>query len=168
MEGKNCEMTSHENLPAKRTGISLKTRLGLTLIAVIAPAIALTIIQFLSPIAQAETAAKMKEKEDIIRQNMLTITRQLGTTCVTCHNPENFKSDEKLPFKTAKYHIKVTQILIDNGMNGKNNSPKADCYMCHRGQLHPDWKEKIDPMVKDPALGEKRAPEKDAPAPDVD
>lgn len=92
---------------------------------------------------QAQTAKELKEKEEAIRQSMLQISRQLGVTCNTCHNTSNFKSNEKPLFQVAAFHMKITQQLIDSGFNGKEGQPKADCYMCHRGQLKPDFKEKI-------------------------
>lgn len=87
------------------------------------------------------TAAAIKASEEQMREQMIVISRQVGVTCTTCHNTDNFKSDKKDSFKIAKEHMKLTQLLIDGGMNGKTG-PKADCYMCHRGQLKPDYKEK--------------------------
>ncbi len=92
--------------------------------------------------AHAQTASKIKTEEEIVRENMIVISRQLGVTCTTCHNPSNFKGDGKMEFKVAKEHMKITQMLIDNGMDGKRG-PKASCYMCHRGQIKPVYKEPI-------------------------
>ncbi len=86
-----------------------------------------------------QTPAKIKTEEDIIRENMLSISRQLGVSCNVCHDSENFKSDKKVQFKIAKDHIRITQVLIDSGMDGKKG-PKASCYMCHRGELNPPFK----------------------------
>ena len=105
------------------------------------------------PAAQAQSPQKLKAQEDEMRAQMMTMSRHLGVTCTTCHKTENFKSDEIPAFKVAKAHIKLTQLLIDNGLDGSaKDRPKADCYMCHRGQLVPDYKEKLDPMRKEPAL----------------
>jgi hypothetical protein len=90
--------------------------------------------------ASAQTAAKVKSDEDLMRESMVVISRQLGVTCTTCHNPENFHSDKKMEFKVAKEHMKLTQMLIDSGMDGKKG-PKATCYMCHRGELKPKYQE---------------------------
>lgn len=100
------------------------------------------------PKAHAQSAQAVKAQEEEMRQAMIVMSRQLGVTCTVCHNTENFKSDEKMPFKVAKDHIKLTQLLIDNGMDGKSGHPKADCFMCHRGALSPDYREKLDPMQK--------------------
>ncbi len=102
-----------------------------------------TLMVAFGPYLKAQTAKELKEKEEAIRQSMLQISRQLGVTCNTCHNTNNFKSSEKPLFQIASFHMKITQQLIDSGFNGKEGQPKADCYMCHRGQLKPDFKEKI-------------------------
>jgi len=107
-------------------------------------ALALT---FLAPDTRAQTPSKIKSEEEQMREVMVTMSRQLGVTCTACHNTENFKSAEKTTFKVAKEHMKITQLLIDAGMNGKQG-PKADCYLCHRGELKPNFKEKVPPMLK--------------------
>ncbi|MEZ0392995.1 MAG: photosynthetic reaction center cytochrome c subunit family protein [Pseudobdellovibrionaceae bacterium] len=94
-----------------------------------------------------QTPAKVKSDEDQIRELMITMSRQLGVTCTTCHNTENFRSDQKIEFKVAKEHMKITQLLIDGGMDGKKG-PKATCYMCHRGQLKPAYQEPASQLKK--------------------
>lgn len=90
-----------------------------------------------SIIAENSGAAdNLKSEEKAIRENMVLISRQLGVTCLTCHNTDNFKSDKKHEFQVAREHMKLTQMLIDNGMDGKK-SYKADCNLCHRGVLKP-------------------------------
>jgi hypothetical protein len=98
-------------------------------------------------LVDAQSASKLKSQEEEIRQSMIVISRQLGVTCTSCHKTDNFKSDEMKNFKVAREHMKITQLLIDNGFDG-NKKPKADCYMCHRGKLVPDYIEKVDPMRK--------------------
>ena len=95
--------------------------------------------------AFAQSAIKIKTEDELVRENMLSISRQLGVTCNSCHISENFKSDKKMEFKVAKEHMKLTQILIDSGMDGKRG-PKATCYMCHRGEAKPPYKEPLPPM----------------------
>lgn len=102
---------------------------------------------FCSPSAQTQAPAQVKADDEAYREYMQTMTRQLGTTCNSCHNVKNWKSDEKENFKTAKEHIRFVQALIDNGMNGERGRPKADCYMCHRGVMKPAYKEKFDPLT---------------------
>jgi len=103
------------------------------------------------PEARAQSPTTIKAQEEEVRQQMMVMSRHLGVTCAACHKTDNFQSDELPAFKTAKAHIKLTQALIDNGFDGsRKDRPKADCYMCHRGQLIPDYKEKLDPMRKDP------------------
>lgn len=99
------------------------------------------ILLILSPKAHTESAAKLKTKEELIRQEMLVISRQLGVTCTECHNLQNFTSDEKKSFKISKDHMRITETLRANGFDGKKG-PEATCYMCHQGKLTPDYKEK--------------------------
>lgn len=101
--------------------------------------------QHLSQKAWAISPDEIKKKEEDIRAYMFTISRQLGITCTTCHETENFRIDKKVEYKTALEHMKITQTLIDKGFDGKRG-PKADCYMCHRGTLKPAFKEPQNPM----------------------
>nr|BFD62269.1 hypothetical protein BdHM001_09500 [Bdellovibrio sp. HM001] len=90
--------------------------------------------------AQAQSVSKFVTNEEKIREEMIGISRELGVTCNACHNVQNFKADDKKAFKVSKEHMKLTQMLRDNGLDGKKG-PKATCYMCHRGKLMPDYKE---------------------------
>jgi hypothetical protein len=98
------------------------------------------ILMLVFQMALAQTPAKIKSDEEQMREMMVTMSRQLGVTCNSCHNPENFRSDKKIEFRIAKEHMKLTQLLIDSGMDGKKG-PKASCYMCHRGELKPPYQE---------------------------
>lgn len=105
--------------------------------------VAITIpILLIAPTSQSQSPQQILSQDEHIRDVMMTISRQLGVTCTTCHDTNNFKSDKKVPFKVAKEHMKITQTLIDKGFDGKNG-PKADCYMCHRGILKPDYREPV-------------------------
>lgn len=98
-----------------------------------------------SPQLAGARDAKLRDEE--IREQMIVISRQLGVNCLSCHETENFASAKKLEFRVAKDHMRLVQMLIDNGFNGQSGSPKADCYMCHRGVLKPPFKEPHDPMI---------------------
>ena len=113
----------------------------LSLLAVLMP------ILLIAPQSESQSPQKIKTEDEVYREYMVTMSRQLGVTCTACHNLKNFASDEKLEFKTAKQHIKFVQLLIDNGMDGTKGNPKADCYMCHRGKLKPDYKEPFHPII---------------------
>ena len=71
-----------------------------------------------------------------MRQYMFEISGQLGVTCQYCHDVNNFRSSQKLPFKIAKDHMRVTQMLNERGFKGK---PAVTCYMCHKGTAKPDY-----------------------------
>lgn len=95
---------------------------------------------FLFPKAQSESVTKFVNTEENIREEMITISRELGVTCTECHNVQNFREGSKKSFKIGKEHMKLTQMLKDNGFDGKNG-PTSTCFMCHRGKLMPDYKE---------------------------
>lgn len=92
-----------------------------------------------SSLTRAESITKFVTKEEHIREQMVTISREIGVTCTECHNVQNFASDEKKSFKVGLEHMKITQMLKDNGFDGKKG-PESTCYMCHRGKLRPDFK----------------------------
>jgi len=102
--------------------------------------ILLTILLLLIPQAHSESVTKFVTKEETIRDQMITISRELGVTCTECHNVQNFRDDSKKSFKVGKEHMKITQMLKENGFDGKKG-PMSTCYMCHRGKLRPDYKE---------------------------
>ena len=108
----------------------------------------------------AQTADKIKKSEDDVRQEMIKISRQVGVTCTECHSTKNFKSNEKPAFKVALAHMKITEVLKQNGFSGKNGEAEASCYMCHRGQLKFDHKEHFtDHFRSEPK--NKKPPEKE-------
>lgn len=90
----------------------------------------------------AESVTQFVQKEEQIRQSMVTISRELGVTCTECHNVQNFQESSKKNFKVGLEHMKLTQMLKENGFDGKKG-PEATCYMCHRGKLRPDFKEPV-------------------------
>ena len=67
-----------------------------------------------------------------VRESMIAMSRQLGVTCVYCHDVGNLKSAAKPTFAIAKRHMAIVQTL--NGAQGFGGKPKADCFMCHRGE----------------------------------
>ena len=98
---------------------------------------------------KAESPQQIKQEQDLIRESMVNISRQLGVTCTTCHHLENFR-DKSLPaYKTGFEHLKIVQSLKEQGFNGRKGSgPLADCYMCHRGKLKPDFQEPVNPLLE--------------------
>ena len=76
------------------------------------------------------------------REYMIEISRQLGVTCTHCHNLKDFKSQEKKPWAISKKHIDLVKALNTNHKDLMGFA-KADCYLCHRGKLVPDYKEVI-------------------------
>lgn len=90
-----------------------------------------------------EYLSEQKEKE--MRELMQTWSRQLGVTCSACHDIRDFKKPDLKNFQVAKEHHRIVKKLneeffIETSREGKP-LVQADCYMCHRGQLKPDYKE---------------------------
>lgn len=107
----------------------------------------ITSLLLISPSSFSQSPNALKDEQEEMRQVMMVISRQLGVTCTACHIESNFASDKMVNFKVAKEHMKLTQLLIDNGMDGRKG-PKADCFMCHRGKLKPDYIEKVNPIIQ--------------------
>lgn len=122
--------------------MSTRLRLIMWIALVVGTATILTKLQISLGEAQAESAVGLKKSEEKIRAEMIVISRQLGVTCTECHNVQNFKSDEKKNFRIGLEHMKITQMLRDKGFDGKKG-PEASCYMCHQGELKPDFKEDL-------------------------
>lgn len=88
----------------------------------------------LAPVSRGQSARQLKSEEELVRQEMVKISKELGTTCTECHNLKNFKDDSKKTFKIAAEHMKLVSLLRANGMDGKK-SPEANCFVCHRGSM---------------------------------
>ncbi|HND84579.1 MAG TPA: hypothetical protein PLU50_02175 [Pseudobdellovibrionaceae bacterium] len=94
----------------------------------------------LAPIhAQAQTPEMIKKKEAEIRSEMESISKQLGVSCEQCHKISNFKDGTKKEFHVSQEHMKILQVLKQSGFDGVRG-PEANCYLCHRGKLMPDYK----------------------------
>lgn len=91
----------------------------------------------IAPTAHTEPVSQLMTKEDQIREQMISISKQLGVTCTECHNVKNFTEDTKVNFKVAREHIKIVSLLKAHGFDGKKET-EASCTMCHHGKLKPD------------------------------
>lgn len=96
---------------------------------------------FYSPALLAESAEQLKINEQATREQMLSISKQLGVTCTECHFPSNFKDSTKKSYKISLEHMKITHLLQENGFDGKRG-PEVSCFMCHQGKLTPTYKQK--------------------------
>ena len=63
--------------------------------------------------------------------------------------------------------MKMTEVLKQNGMSGKNGEPEASCYMCHRGHLKFEYKERFNDHFRSQPK-KKKAPEKEQVVDDKD
>lgn len=92
------------------------------------------LVLLLAPTGRTESAQKLKATEAEIREQMLRITKELGTTCTECHKVSDFKDGAKPSYQVASRHLKLVAVMKANGFDGKKD-PEANCFMCHRGQL---------------------------------
>lgn len=83
------------------------------------------------------------------KEIMIQWSRQLGVTCMHCHNLDNFNDDSKLNFKIALKHNQMVKILQQEVFverdKGNVLKVKVDCYMCHRGKEMPAY---IEPSLQ--------------------
>ena len=100
------------------------------------------LLLFFAPEGRSQSAAKIKSHDEVVREEMIEMSRQLSVTCTECHRVDNFKDNAKLNFKIAKEHLEIVELLKSKGFDGKAG-PMATCYMCHRGALKPAYKENM-------------------------
>jgi hypothetical protein len=84
--------------------------------------------------ARTESAENFKKEQEIVRLQMIQLSRELGVTCTECHAAKNWKDSSKANFKIAQDHMKTVEVIRASGFNGKKY-PEASCFMCHQGRL---------------------------------
>ena len=82
----------------------------------------------------SESSEVFKKEQDLVRIEMVQLSRELGVTCTECHSSKNWRDDSKGTFKVAREHLKIVEVLRGNGFDGKKG-PEASCFMCHQGHL---------------------------------
>jgi hypothetical protein len=82
------------------------------------------------------------EAWDRYRDTMIVISRQMGVTCTHCHDSKNYRDASKPTFPIAKKHMEMVDMM--NAQFKSAFTQRVDCYMCHRGQAIPDYKEKSE------------------------
>lgn len=82
------------------------------------------------------------EAWDKYREQMITISRQLGVTCTHCHDSRNYRDASKKTHQIAKAHMEMVDMI--NEKYKHSFSAQVDCYMCHKGVAKPEFKEKTD------------------------
>lgn len=80
------------------------------------------------------------EAWDKFRPQMLTISRQLGVTCIYCHDSRNYRDGSKPTHAIAKAHMEMVDMINEKYKHAF--SAKVDCYMCHKGVAKPEFIEK--------------------------
>jgi hypothetical protein len=99
------------------------------------------------PAPKIESASKTGKKQlepweawEKYREEMIVISRQLGVTCVYCHDSRNYRDSSKKTHQIAKAHMEMVDMINDKFKN--SFSAKIDCYSCHKGVAKPEYKEK--------------------------
>lgn len=92
------------------------------------------------PAFQIKEEGATPEAWDKYRAEMLKISRQLGVDCTYCHNTQNYRDSSKKAFQIGLQHMEMIDMLNNKFKNSFKD--KVDCYMCHKGQAIPDYKEK--------------------------
>lgn len=106
----------------------------MTLIKLFPSAFLCLALFFYSAGAKTESSENFKNEQEIVRVQMVQLSRELGITCTECHSSKNWKDGSKATFKVAKDHMKTVEILRSSGFNGKKY-PEASCFLCHQGKL---------------------------------
>lgn len=107
------------------------------------PLISISSPENLQPVANEATE---------VREKMMVWSRQLGVTCVYCHNLDNFKDDKKNAFKVSLSHSHMVKVLQEEIFHERDKGNvlkvKVDCYMCHRGKDQPSYSEPPNRLTK--------------------
>jgi hypothetical protein len=105
-----------------------------------------------TPLPTPALTSDSLSKEIEMRKLMLDWSRHLGVTCNYCHDTNNFKNNEKAAFKVGIKHKGLVRLLNEEVFTerdkGGNLKIVADCYMCHRGQSTPKYKEPPQNLMK--------------------
>lgn len=100
---------------------------------------------------EGEKVTKINPESEV-KERMMNWSRQLGVTCVYCHNLDNFKDPIKPAFKVADQHQKMVRVLQEEVFHDRDKGNvlkvKVDCYMCHRGKQLPDYQEPPNFLTK--------------------
>jgi endogenous inhibitor of DNA gyrase (YacG/DUF329 family) len=76
----------------------------------------------------------LREASEGLRITMSVYNVALGVTCEHCHDPADWKSSEKRPFKTTA----VMNGLFKEFPKYMPASARTQCYMCHQGSRKPE------------------------------
>jgi hypothetical protein len=108
---------------------------------------------------QSNSAEVFKKEQEIVRAQMVQLSRELNVTCTDCHSTKNWRDDSKRSFKIARDHLKTVEVLRNSGFDGQKY-PEASCFLCHQGRL------KFASRMVHPENTNDKKEEKKGPAPD--
>lgn len=85
-----------------------------------------------------------KEKKEISQFMKKTVAKSLGVKCKFCHNLKDYSSDEnphkvlaremmRMMMDINEQLVSIQKVAQEVGMKHWDQSPKIDCWACHRG-----------------------------------
>ena len=77
-----------------------------------------------------------KTKREVVKYMKSVIAPELGVKCSFCHNMTDYSSDEKDHKKVARQMIAMVQ--QSNKTMNDLNFHEISCWVCHRGNAHPE------------------------------
>ena len=82
------------------------------------------------------TVLPYTKKRDLVKYMKSVIVPELGVKCSFCHNLSDNSSDEKAHKKVAREMITMT--MNANKTMKDLNFHEVSCWVCHRGNSHPE------------------------------
>lgn len=79
------------------------------------------------------------KKSEIMKYMKKTVTKELGVKCNFCHNIRDYSSDENEHKIVAREMMKMVMNINQNTMKPLGMH-EVSCWVCHRGNEHPDHK----------------------------
>ncbi len=82
------------------------------------------------------TVLPFTEKRELVKYMKSVVAKELGVKCNFCHNMTDYSSDEKDHKKVARQMMAMT--INANKTMKDLNFHEISCWVCHRGNEHPD------------------------------
>ena len=77
------------------------------------------------------------KKAEIMNYMKKTVAKELGVKCIYCHNIKDYASDEKEKKVAAREMMHMVMHINKNTMKPMELH-EISCWVCHRGQKHPE------------------------------
>jgi hypothetical protein len=100
------------------------------------------------PVTSSSSSTASSTTASVMLEKMQVWSRQLGVTCNYCHDQNDFLSQKKPAYKVAAKHSKMIKVLAEDIFSekdkGGNLRVEVNCFMCHRGNAQPEFKEPLN------------------------